>query len=273
MNISIESRDIPVNYSNETGNPAWKGWRNLVNLKETTVTLQHNNGDRFNTQFYWIQMYGWSPGHTAFMDGCSVVIANLGLHYDVHTGFLVNAPRKISFADDMRAVITYLADFEASSSENNRRLAIWRSALPQHFDTKDGDYQQWKTCSLLPTEFSPYNNLYEEQFAEFCDVQQRNQSSSECNAYEHVCTVNRTSMDYPTVYKFFVDNQCCAKRIDPIRNGNGSTVTGTILRWNVADLFNVPLWHVDPRDCSHFCYVPSPYEAAFERLGLLLPLP
>jgi len=226
-------------------------------------------------------MYGWAPGLTAFMDRCSVVIANLGLHYDVHTGDLHNyGPRQFSFADDMRAVITYLADFEASSSKNNSRLAIWRSALPQHFDTKDGHYERGKNCSLLPRNTSgenaiiqAYNNFYEEQFAKFCGVKQQNQSSSECSSYEYVCTVNQTSMDYPTVYKFFVDNQCCAKRIDRIRNGNASTVTGTILRWNIADLFNVPSWHVAPKDCSHFCYVPSPYEAAFERLELLLPLP
>ena len=52
---------------------------------------------------------------------------------------------------------------------------------------------------------------------------------------------------------------------------NDGNITGTILKWNIADIFDEPLWHFDQADCSHFCYVPPLYEAAFERLELLLP--
>ena len=46
-------------------------------------------------------------------------------------------------------------------------------------------------------------------------------------------------------------------------------MTGKILQWNIADLFDVQQWHFDNNDCSHFCYLLPLYESAFERLGLL----
>ena len=100
-----------------------------------------------------------------------------------------------------------------------------------------------------------YNKLYNEQFAN------SNQSN---NAYEVECTVNRQSLEYPTVYKFYTTEKCCDNRLERLKSGNGN-VTGTILRWEIADLFDVPQWHADDMDCSHFCYVPSLYESAFER--------
>mmetsp|Transcript_13429 Transcript_13429/g.29162 ORF Transcript_13429/g.29162 Transcript_13429/m.29162 type:complete len:292 (-) Transcript_13429:138-1013(-) len=281
MKVSIESRNIPLNYTNETGY-SWYGsatqhaWRYMEHIRETAVTLEYNDGTILNTTFSWIMNYGWAPGHTSFMDDCSIVIANLGLHYNRRTGALANAPpsrKGALLANDFRAAITYLTDF---TSSGDNRIAIWRSALPQHFDNDDGHFgKAGDQCSLLPRKPSgsdaviqEYNKLYNNEFAKFCNVQQ-NQSTSDCGEYEHTCTVDRTSMDYPTPYKYFIDSKCCEKRLNRLRKGNTS-VTGTILRWNIADLFDVPLWHASKGDCSHFCYVPQLYEAAFERLRLLL---
>ena len=73
-----------------------------------------------------------------------------------------------------------------------------------------------------------------------------------------------------TLYKYYKDSNCCQERLKRLEKGEAS-VTGTILRWQIADLFDVATWHVASNDCSHFCFVPALYEAAFERLEPLLP--
>ena len=153
-------------------------------------------------------------------------------------------------------------------------LNFWppfRSTLPQHFDTIDGHYERGTNCSLEQMKSSPdenmiqnYNKAINDEFSMLCDSQPQSCS----RRLERMCTVNRTSMEYRTVYKFLVENNC-TKRLERFQ-GN-SNVTGKILQWNIADLFDVPLWHFSNNDCSHFCYIPPLYEAVFERLGLLLP--
>ena len=59
------------------------------------------------------------------MNDCSVVIFNLGLHYDVHS--MLNryyGPHKL--VDDMHATITYMVDF---ISAKTNRIAVWRSVF------------------------------------------------------------------------------------------------------------------------------------------------
>lgn len=272
-----------MNYTNETGYSYWlkknttqHGWRYMDSIKQSTVFLAYSNSTKISTSFYWYKTYGWSPGHTSFMDNCDVVIANLGLHYQLSDGFLSNNNRHppLKLDTDLLGMITYLTDF-ASSGDNK---AIYRTALPQHFNTSDGHFDSpgdSKTCSLQhrkpegsnSTMFQNYNRIYNKAFATLCNTKQHN--SSDCGPYMHTCTVNRTNVEYPTVYKYYVDSQCCEKRLERYNKGNG-TVTGTILRWNIADLFDEPQWHASTGDCSHFCYIPALYEAAFERLDLLL---
>ena len=98
----------------------------------------------------------------------------------------------------------------------------------------------------------------------YCNNTQKAHAS---NKYEVECIMNQTSEDYQTVYNFFKTNNC-TKRRKEVEDDN-PIKTGAILRWNIADLFDVPQWHES--DCSHFCYVMPAYEAAFERLDLLLP--
>lgn len=129
-----------------------------------------------------------------------------------------------------------------------------------------------------------YNKAADLGFATFCDNNhdheeyqlQQEQSSSSCtnNNFEHTCTVNRTNMEYRTVYRFLVENNCTKQLNKRFRGGDDSNSTlrgGKILRWNIDNLFDHAQWHVSDDDCSHFCYVPPMYEAAFERLDMLLP--
>eukprot|EP01083_Nonionella_stella_P050615 134589_1 len=89
------------------------------------------------------------------------------------------------FLDDFRASITYLVDF--ISSKNNR-IAIWRSTLPQHFDTFDGHYEKGNNkCSLKQRPLQRYKNETNYAFSTFCNNTQ--------SKYEHDCTVNVTRLD------------------------------------------------------------------------------
>ena len=274
MNISLEIRNVPLNYTNETGpsyfgNATNHGWRYLDHRMETAVRLQYADGENISTSFSFVKNYGWAPGHTSFLDDCSIVVANLGLHYDASTGLLSNPSPMMtrSFWAGIYAAIIFLVDFASSSN----RIAIWRSALPQHFNTKDGHFDHYqktaKTCTAQNNaSIQEYNKVYNAGFAELCNATK----PSLCNSYEQTCTVNPMDMESPTVYKYYIDNQCCEKRLERIRKG-GTNVSGTIYRWEINDLFDVPFWHAHDYDCSHFCYVPALYEAAFERLGLLIP--
>lgn len=46
---------------------------------------------------------------------------------------------------------------------------------------------------------------------------------------------------------------------------------GRVYWWSVFDLFK-HLWyfHASDKDCLHYCYVIGPFDAAFERLVLLI---
>lgn len=295
INITISSRQIPVNYTNETGSPPYISWMTMQNIPETTVSLKDLEDDGGTTHFTTIRYflaYGWSPWNALFMEDCDVVVLNLGLHYDARnermSGTHWGQPK---FKDDFRAALTFLVDFVAQRRD---RIAIWRSVflfylnfhlwcsrvsvssssrarstLPQHFDTVDGHHERGVNCSLSPrklpnsTVIQNYNRAAEDGFATFCSAQQH-----DCGL-AHTCTVNRTSMEYRTVYKYLVDNNC-TERQERFEEGEPN-VTGKILRWNIADLFDEPLWHQDNGDASHFCYIPPLYEAAFQRLELLLP--
>ena len=71
--------------------------------------------------------------------------------------------------------------------------------------------------------------------------------------------------------QYWLDNNCTERITQEMnRLGDSSHVTGTILRWNIFDLFDNTKWHTSDMDCTHHCYVPSLYDTAFERLELLI---
>ena len=113
-----------------------------------------------------------------------------------------------------------------------------------------------------------YNNATNYAFSSFCNSTQSKQSYAEM--YEHDCTVNVTSSKHRTVYNYLLKNNV-TKLLERYKTKDSELIKGTILRWNIADLFDVPQWHHGGGDCSHFCYVMPLYEAAFERLEMLLP--
>mmetsp|Transcript_10509 Transcript_10509/g.18658 ORF Transcript_10509/g.18658 Transcript_10509/m.18658 type:complete len:139 (-) Transcript_10509:139-555(-) len=134
-----------------------------------------------------------------------------------------------------------------------------------------GITREKSNCSLKQMKSSPDETViknYNKAINDGCSMLYVSRPQSCSRRLECMCTVNRTSMEYRKVYKFSVESNC-TKRLERLQ-GN-SNVTGKILQWNIADLFDVQQWHFDNHDCSHVCYILPLYEAAFERLGLLLP--
>ncbi|KAL7447183.1 hypothetical protein ACHAXM_010551 [Skeletonema potamos] len=278
----IQAEKIPLNYTNETGPSLYTEGktRYASHMMRTIITLGENLD---KATFKYMRHYGWAPGDTSFLDDCDIVVTNLGLHYEPYSGKLVNPYKSVTaipnLGPSILASVTYLADFASLDS----KISVWRSALPQHFDTPDGrghynaSRSSWDdhVCTALKSarNYSQYNRIYKEKFSELKPI---NESSEEgvCGAYESKVRVNRTSLDLPTVYRYYLEKNCCKEkreRLERLREQGDANVTGTVLRWEIADLFDVPSWHSADRDCTHFCYIPALYEAAFERLDLLIP--
>lgn len=301
--VNVSSHLHPLHYStNTTSNIRMKGyrwpddfWMLATDFWETTVTFTNNPLEEF--RFKYFKHYMWAPWLYEHMETCDVIIMNHGLHYRMKKRGMEE------LYADTKAAIMYLANFTASS-EN--RVAVWRSALPQHFDTPDGHYPhdrkvEDKKCVAINKDYilqenntgQEYTKVHQEAFSTFCSKER-----SLCGYLKHTCTVNTRDVDVLSVYYYWVKNNMKselehAEHMDPI-------VTGTILEWPLFDLFDVPMWHARGKsshgmillfiripfsnniiyieisildeDCSHYCYVPALYEAAFQRLDLLLSL-
>lgn len=211
---------------------------------------------------------------------------NFALHYNPD-GEHIGRETKHSLIDDMMAAITYLSNFTASK---NNRVAVWRSALPQNFATKDGHFYGWKklkkqhTCSPIDKgtlQQQAYNKVYDESFSNMCQHDQDDDEATQsCGRFRYRCTVNPlVQSEYQTISNFWRTNNCTNQikreksRLNSINNdtkGAVGHITGTVHRWNVFNLFDVEWWHSKDMDCSHVCYIPPLFEAAFERLELLL---
>lgn len=175
------------------------------------------------------------------------------------------------FNDDIQAVITHMTDLTSMGD----RIAVWRSVLPQHFESVDGHWSANKhtNCSVKTRkadgrrEIQNYNTVANDAFLTHCNAMRRDPPFCS-HRHEYNCTVNRTNSDIRTVYKFLLDNNC-TERVSRFKHR--PIVSGRVLQWSIADLFDVPQWHSQNGDCSHFCYIVPLYEAAFERLMLMLP--
>ena len=299
--VNVSTHLYPLQYStNTTSNFRPKGyrfpddfWMLATDFWETTVTFTNNPLEGFRFKYY--KHYMWAPWLYEHMETCDVIIMNHGLHYPIKK----QRGMEELYADTTAAIM-YLANF-TSHSEN--RVAIWRSSLPQHFDTPDGHYPDRKAkvkqCVAIKEDYisqqnntgQEYTKIHDRAFSSFCSSE-----SSLCGHLQHTCTVNTHAVDVLSVYYYWVKNNLKSE-LEHAKHMNPN-VTGNILEWPLFDLFDVPMWHAKGKscrpvrfichvasiqpsyhhkfivddDCSHYCYVPALYEAAFQRLDLLLSL-
>lgn len=234
--VSVTDRIIPVKYNTEPGTfenwfltgkrppdgdgsfvngtrPPRNGFGSMHSILETKASFREfdKSGSSNFARIRYFMTYGWSPWNIEFMESCNIVVMNLGLHY-MPTGNYTGKQTRRPLMDDLHASFTYLANF-SSSSEN--RISVWRSALPQHFDTYDGHFHGWDnlpkdhTCVDMKTYTSDtgklssqiYNALYDEIFATTCQESTEHGLPQSCSLLEHVCSVDVKSTKYPTIYK------------------------------------------------------------------------
>ena len=201
--LSIVSREIPVNHTTEPGNindwylhghrppdgdgsflhgrrPPPGGFGSMYSILETKAFFSDGNSSQVRrARIRYYMTYGWSPWNVDFMEECNIVIMNLGFHYSSE-GDHIGRWNKHPLMDDVRAAITYLTNFTAA---RKNRISVWRSALPQHFDTYDGHFQGWdklpkgQSCTAIKNSSSRnqlsrvqqvYNSVYDEVFALMC---------------------------------------------------------------------------------------------------------
>ncbi|KAL3793881.1 hypothetical protein HJC23_002128 [Cyclotella cryptica] len=262
-----------------TGNrPPPGGFGSMYSILETKAWFENDNLNPKLARIRFFMTYGWSPWNVEFMESCNIVVMNLGLHYSPD-GDHIGKQTRHPLMDDVRAAITYLANF---TSVQKNRIAVWRSALPQHFDTTDGHFYEWDnlptnhSCVSLTREGSDfsqqvYNAVYDQVFASMCKEPGNSVLQESCSRFKHVCDVDLMSVEFQTIFKYWLDNNCTERvEREKRRLNNDTTVTGSILRWNIFNLFENIKWHSKDMDCSHFCYIPSLFDNAFERLELLV---
>jgi hypothetical protein len=203
----------------------------------------------------------WAPWTYEYMNSCDVIMMDHALHYRLQL------PNEELF-DDVMAAIIYLANFTAA----NDKVAIWRSALPVHFDTPTGHYDAGLSRCVAHkdeyilqegNELQEYTKTHKQAFAKLCQT-----DTTSCGQLTHTCTVDMKSTDLFTVYAYWIANNMTEEL--KLHEDDEPIVTGTIHNWPLFDLFNTPMWHFNAVDCTHFCYIPALYEEAFERLDLLL---
>lgn len=231
--LTVRYRDFPINHTTKPGTtddwyllgrrppdgdgsflngrrPPAGGHGSMISILETKAYFRDSIDDQNKmARIRYFMTYGWSPWNLEFMESCNVIVMNgMGLHYD-NSGDHIGRETRHPLKDDMRAAITYLANF-TSAKEN--RISVWRGALPQHFDTADGNFHGWKnlpkdhTCSPLKQNSSGskhngqiYNRVYDEVFESMCQGSGERQPS--CYHLTHTCSVNVTETSYQTRYK------------------------------------------------------------------------
>jgi hypothetical protein len=269
--LNISSTEYPAQYSTNGTMEDRKHrkrmgdgfWMLMNQVRETTV-LFHDTLDEF--RFRYLQHYKYAPWTYEYMNSCDVIMMNQALHYRLPL------PNE-ELSNDVMAAITYLANYTAT----NDKVAIWRSALPVHFDTPTGHYHDNPVACVSHNdtyilqegnELQEYTKVHKQAFAELCQT-----DTSSCGQLTHTCTVDTKSTDLFTVHAFWVANNMTEEL--ELHENDEAIVTGTIHNWPLFDLFNTPMWHASLYvpgccDCTHFCYIPALFEEAFKRLDLIL---
>ena len=250
-------------------------WGGLKDVMEFTASLGKHKSDKATVRFY--KHYVWSPWDVSLMEDCDVLTYNIALHYFGRTSAFEGRNHH-AFVDDVRAAVDFLSNF---SSSRSGRVAIWRETLPQHFRTETGAYAgtgkpQLSGCAAIPDGVhgtQGFNNETLMVFAEMCNCSRRVtgrenlENGTLCLAHE--CTVDHTAtnVSYESVFVWEAQS-------NRTHHGNHErsalTKSGRIYWWPLFDVFDVPSWHKNDVDCSHFCFIPQLYEAGFSRLSDIL---
>jgi hypothetical protein len=191
----------------------------MYSILEMKEWFEDGHLSRKLARIRFFMTYGWSPWNVEFMESCNVVVMNLGLYY-MPDGEHIGKQTRHSLMDDLRAAITYLVNF---TLVQKNRIAVWRSALPQHFNTADGHFYGWDnlpanhSCIALKRAtregagFSKqvYNTIYDQVFTSMCQQTRNSVREESCSYFKHVCNVDLMSLEYQAIFKVSNAWSCC----------------------------------------------------------------
>ena len=247
------------------------------------------------TNIRWYKHYVWSPWDAELIaSDCDIVLYNIALHYDAAAADL-KGRNLHPYRTDLRGAMTWLANF----SESPGKTAIWRESLPQHFRTVDGVYSIGgsgtepgcvKRGTAVPGDLGTsvkwpkqrYNNVTAAIWEELCGPPAAMGMSHRCNAAalmrrdesgefgESLLQWWRTN-NYTAQLEHYAATTTKKKNKLKTTENEDEKVVGEVWEWKVFDLFDEAYeFHSSLGDCTHFCFVPELFNAAFETLRRVL---
>ena len=273
--------------------PKWWGMMKDVGQRDALG----KDGQRL-ARFRYFKFYQFVPGYLEFIrKNCDIIIINLSLHWRPSDGKGDDPSSYFPLAVEAAGV--YI-----SNLSNSGKIAIWRETSPQHFSTSSG---LWEGKEVLPslcrerankTGKGLYNAITHAMF----------QRLSESAAPLSEKDVGNKTPAGPGLYKVFKDWTRPGGGPDPLlytlhanqdagyleslkhywqtendKNGskyageladlktNPKQTSGKVYWWPIYDIFDRFYdWHHSNKDCTHFCFTIGPFDAAMERLGLII---
>ncbi|KAK3245042.1 hypothetical protein CYMTET_45371 [Cymbomonas tetramitiformis] len=267
VEVTEQRWSIPINDTTQPGgNRGW--WGGMKDIPSWNV---HLNSSNVTVRITYFKHYVWSPWDVEFIfkEECDVILMNLGLHYTAGGNFMGRNNHPLY--EDTLAAAHFLSNF----SEDPNRISVFYSTLPQHFEGKTGHYNRsGSQCTALGPEVlaeQGYNNVSRSAFRSVCRGEA---ATRDGRPLLYRCTEfgNYTaSTKYQSVPSWWEINNYTGRLQAQARQGSDWNEPGGYVYYlPVFDLFDVHKWHNGDKDCSHFCFIPTLFEAFYDRLIFVL---
>eukprot|EP01062_Namystynia_karyoxenos_P063539 TRINITY_DN56347_c0_g1_i1.p1 TRINITY_DN56347_c0_g1~~TRINITY_DN56347_c0_g1_i1.p1 ORF type:complete len:547 (+),score=116.41 TRINITY_DN56347_c0_g1_i1:160-1641(+) len=248
----------------------WGGLFNLMHLDVVDPSRRLRP-----TRFSYGKLYINQPFDMEFYEQhCDIISLALGMHYN-HDTFRGRGGQHDNYTDAIKELTEWAVNFSAARPRT--RIAIIREVSPKHLQSPGH-----RDNLFLPTERSAeklavqpiprwqrrqrYNAATDAVFAAMAATCP--QPSESAARWLHVDPLRSAVYKFWTTYGW-ADRTAAERRRHAERGG--ALVVGLVWRWRVWDLFvDHTEWHYNQWDSAHFCYIPTLWDAVFERLGLIV---
>ena len=233
------------------------------------------------------KQYVWSPWDAELIaSDCDIILYNIALHYNIAT---LKGRNGNPYRTDLRGAMTWLVNF----SRTPGKTAIWRESLPQHFRTIDGTYggrgAQEPGCvkrgmGVVPGNLGTsvvwpkqrYNNVTAAIWEELCGPPTTMGVSHRCNAAA-LMRRDESGEFGESLLQWWRTNKYTAQlehyAVTKKKKKKENELVGEVWEWPVFELFDEAYeFHSSLGDCTHYCFVPELFNAAYETLRRVLDL-
>eukprot|EP00756_Hemistasia_phaeocysticola_P044897 Hpha_TRINITY_DN18677_c0_g1::TRINITY_DN18677_c0_g1_i1::g.115630::m.115630 len=190
-----------------------------------------------------------------WMDTCDVMVLNAGLHYNPKESPLNTPPPLQHYPEAMGGLLSWALNW---SSLSPHRVVVWRDSTPQHFEGGGVWQDGFRNCTPFVNDTAmpkqPYNMVMDGVLRNMsCGVPRRCKTPGLEWLASNPSQANRSALEWTSP------------------TGPGKRLVGPLWRWPVWDLFvGHHEWHMEGHDCTHFCFMPTLWEALYDRFTLLM---